>query len=69
MVPKAHVGLMVFATGIPRSFMPGLTYERRELSQDWYLQSPDSSTDQALLFHFILISFSFTHISFMPIYT
>jgi len=50
-----------------RSFKSGLTYEHHELSQDCYLQSQDSSTHQALLFHLVLILFSFTLISFMPI--
>jgi len=67
LVRKAHVGLMVLASGIPRSFKFGLTYKHHELSQDWYLRSPDTSTDQALLF--ILISFSIILISSMPICT
>jgi len=69
MVRNAHVDLMVLTTGIPWSFKSGLTYEHHELSQGWYLRSPDSSTDQELLFHLILISFSFTLISCMPICT
>jgi len=70
MVRKAHLGLMVLAAWINlRSFMSGLTYEHHELSQDCYLRSPNASTNLALLFHLLLISCSYTLISFMPICT
>jgi len=53
MVRKTHVGLMMLAAEIPRSFKSGLTYEHMH---DLAMSGLDSSINQALLFHLILIS-------------